>query len=186
VPVATEIAWRPVPIGDWHLRLRRQTIKPTDHQGVQVQRGEVWWARFDEQRPVVILSDSSDCGGDDESGMRAVQIVAAAGVDVGALGREVTIGTLTGLPSDAVVRVAFPRPGFVPCTWLTTLRADDLVEYIGTLAPARLAEIDEALSLGEHIVSAEDAGHDEATSILAAIRQSLRQGTMTTRQIKRV
>ena len=49
-----------------------------------------------------------------------------------------------------------------------------------------LAEIDEALALADRIVSAEDAGHDEAESTLAAIRQSLRQGTMATRQIKRV
>ena len=54
-----------------------------------------------------------------------------------------------------------------------------------TLPPAKLAEIEEALALTDRIVSAEDAGHDEALSALAAIRQSLRQGTMTTRQIKR-
>jgi mRNA interferase MazF len=151
-----------------------------------VQRGEVWWARFDEQHPVVLLSDPLDCGTHDESSMRAVQIVAAAGVNVGALGLEVTVGTLADLPFDAVVRVAFPRPGFVPCTWVTELGADDLVECIGTLPPAKLAEVDEALALADCIVSAEDAEHVDAALTLAAIRQSLRQGTMVSRQIKRV
>lgn len=151
-----------------------------------MQRGEVWWAQFDEQRPVVILSDSPDCGTHDDSGVRAVQIVAAAGVNVGGLGLEVTVGTFADLPFDAVVRVAFPRPGFVPCTWVTTLGADDLIECIGTLPPVKLTEIDEALALADRNVSAEEAGHDEAKSTLAAIRQSLRQGTMATRQIKRL
>lgn len=151
-----------------------------------MQRGEVWWARFDEQRPVVILSDSPNGGTQDQSGVRAVQIVAAAGVNVGGLGLEVSVGTLADLPFDAVVRVAFPRPGFVPCTWVTTVGFDDLVECIGTLPPAKLTEIDEALALADRIVSAEDAGHDEAMSTLATIQQSLRQGTMATREIKRI
>jgi mRNA interferase MazF len=150
-----------------------------------VRRGEVWWGRFDQQHPVVLLSDIPAGGSQDQSGARAVQIVAAAGVDLGGLGLEVTVGPLADLPFDAVVRVAFPRPGFIPCTWVTALGADDLVEFIGTLPPAKLAEIEEALALADRIVSAEDAGHDEALSALAAIRQSLRQGTMTTRQIKR-
>jgi mRNA interferase MazF len=151
-----------------------------------VQRGEVWWARFDEQRPVVILSDYPDCGIHDESGVRAVQIVAAAGMNLGGLGREVTVGTLADLPSDAVVRVAFSRPGFVPCTWVTTLGAKDLVECIGTLPSGKLSEIEEALALADGVLSAEDADHDEATAALAGIRQSLRQGTVATHQIQRV
>jgi mRNA interferase MazF len=155
-----------------------------------VRRGEVWWARFDEQHPVVVLSDAPDSDGPDDgtpeaSGVRAVQIVAASGVDVGGLGLEVPLG-LPQLPPDAVVRVAFPRPGFIPCTWVSTLGADDLVDVIGTLPPAKLAEIDEALARADHLVSAEDAGHDDAQATLAAIRQSLRQGTMATRQINRI
>ena len=75
-------------------------------------------------------------------------------------------------------RVSSPAPGS-PRSEPTTCRIHR------TLPPAKLAEIEEALALTDRIVSAEDAGHDEALSALAAIRQSLRQGTMTTRQIKR-
>ena len=128
-----------------------------------MQRGEVWWARFEEQHPVVLLSSSLDCGTHDEIGVRAVQIVAAAGIDVSS--------------EEILDRVG---------TWVTTLGADDLVECIGALSPAKLAEIDEALALADRTVSAADAEHDEAVSTLVTIRQSLRQGTMVTRQIKRV
>jgi mRNA interferase MazF len=156
-----------------------------------VQRGQVWWARFDEQHPVVLLSDPPDSDAPDDdtldaSGVRAVQIVAATGMNVGGLGLEVTVGTLPDLPSDAVVRVAFSRPGFVPCTWVTTLGANDLVECIGTLSSGKLSEIDEALALADGVLSAEDADHDEATAALAAIRHALRQGTVATHQIQRV
>ena len=51
-----------------------------------MQRGEVWWAQFDEQHPVVLLSASPNCRTHDENGVRAVQIVAASGVKVGGLG----------------------------------------------------------------------------------------------------
>jgi len=48
-----------------------------------------------------------------------------------------------------VLRVAFPRPGFTPCTWLTTLSRDDLIERAGALSPAKLIEIDDALRASE-------------------------------------
>jgi mRNA interferase MazF len=95
-----------------------------------VRRGEVWWAEFDEQHPVVLLSEgSSGCGRHHESGVRAVQIVAASGLDISGLGLKVTVGTRDNLPFEGVVRVAFPRPGFVPCTWATTVGAD---QHCGT------------------------------------------------------
>ena len=80
-----------------------------------MRRGEVWWAQFDQQHPVVLLSEDPAHGpapdqGHQESSMRAVQLVAASGVDVGGLGREVPVATIDGLPPDAVVRVAFPVP----------------------------------------------------------------------------
>jgi mRNA interferase MazF len=38
------------------------------------------------------------------------------------------------------------RPsGFTPCTWLTTVSRDDLVERAGVLSSARLGAIEEAL-----------------------------------------
>lgn len=108
-----------------------------------MQRGEIWWVEFDERRPVVLLS------GDDPSGMiQVMQVVAPAGVDITGLGVEVAIGATEGLPWDGVLRVAIPRPGFTPCTWLTTLSRDDLIERAGALSAAKLSEIDDALRLG--------------------------------------
>ena len=71
-------------------------------------RGEVWWAKFDEPRPVVLLSD------DEPSGFRAMQVVAPADTDISGLGAEVAVGIQEGLPFEGVLRVAFPRPGFTP------------------------------------------------------------------------
>jgi mRNA interferase MazF len=108
-----------------------------------MRRGEVWWAEFDERRPVVLLSE------DEPSGSRAMQVVARAGTDISDWGIEVAVGVQEGLPFDGVLRFAFPRPGFTPCTWLTTLSRDDLVERAGTVSAAKLSEIDDALRASE-------------------------------------
>ena len=104
-----------------------------------MQRGEVWWVEFDERRPVVLLSE------DEPSGLAAMQVVAPAGADISGLGVEVAVGALDGLPLEGVLRFVFPRPGFTPCTWLTTVSRDDLIERAGALSPAKLSEIDDAL-----------------------------------------
>ncbi|MFB7474168.1 type II toxin-antitoxin system PemK/MazF family toxin [Kitasatospora sp. NPDC056184] len=104
-----------------------------------MQRGEVWWVDFDERRPVVLLSD------EESSAFRAMQVVAPAGVDISGLGVEVVVGPLEGVPFEGVLRFAFPRPGFTPCTWLTTVARDDLIERAGVLSPAKLSEVGEAL-----------------------------------------
>lgn len=104
-----------------------------------MQRGEVWWVEFDERRPVVLLS------GDDPSAIQVMQVVPPAGVDITDLGVEVAVGAAEGLPFDGVLRLAYPRPGFTPCTWLTTLSRDDLIERAGTLSSAKLGELDDAL-----------------------------------------
>jgi mRNA interferase MazF len=105
-----------------------------------MRRGEVWWVEFDERRPVVLLSEEGP------SGFRAMQVVAPAGADISGLGVEVAVGVLEGLPFEGVLRLAFPRPGFTPCTWLTTLSRDDLIERAGALSPAKLSEIDGLLA----------------------------------------
>ena len=102
-------------------------------------RGEVWWAEFDERRPVVLLSE------DEPSGFLAMQVVAPADAGISGLGIEVAVGIQEGLPFEGVLRLVFPRPGFTPCTWLTTLGRDDLIERAGALSPAKLSEIDDAL-----------------------------------------
>jgi mRNA interferase MazF len=104
-----------------------------------MRRGEVWWVEFDQRRPVVLLSE--DAG----SGYEAVQVVAAADVSIEDFGIEVTVGAADGLPFEGVARFAFPRPGWTPCTWLTTLSEDDLIERAGVLPEAKVAEIEEAI-----------------------------------------
>jgi mRNA interferase MazF len=151
-----------------------------------VQRGEVWWVQFDEQRPVVLLSDDRNASGSQpEGGWRAVQIVAASGADIGGLGVEVAVGASDDLPFEGVVRVAFPRPGLVPCTWVTAVGPDDLVERVGVLSSVKLSEIDEALDQSDLIGGGGDRVNDVAEAKLADIRQALRRGALTTRQIGR-
>ena len=104
-----------------------------------MQRGEVWWVDFDERRPVVLLSDG------ESSGFQVMQVVAPAGVDISGLGVEVAIGAREGLPFEGVLRFAFPRPGFTPCTWLTTVARDDLIERAGVLSSEKLSEVVAAL-----------------------------------------
>jgi mRNA interferase MazF len=108
-----------------------------------MQPGEVWWVEFDERRPVVLLS------GDDGSGYRVVQVVEAADVSIAGWGVEVPVGVAEGLPFEGVLRFAFPRPGYTPCTWLTTLSSDDLIEQAGALPAAKVAEIEDAIRLCE-------------------------------------
>lgn len=71
-----------------------------------MQRGEVWWVKFDERRLVVLLA------ADDASRIRAMQVVTPAGVDISGLGVEVQVGAMEGLPFEGVLRFAFPSPGF--------------------------------------------------------------------------
>jgi mRNA interferase MazF len=132
-----------------------------------MRRGEVWWAEFDERRPVVLLSEEGP------SGFRAMQVVAPAATDISGLGIEVAVGLGEGLPFDGVLRFAFPWPGFTPCTWLTTVSRDDLIERAGTVSTAKLSEIDDALRASEQRTELTPA----ATARLSQIRDSLRRRT---------
>ncbi|WP_329417414.1 type II toxin-antitoxin system PemK/MazF family toxin [Streptomyces sp. NBC_01268] len=131
-----------------------------------MRRGEVWWVEFDERRPAVLLS------GDSASGVRVMQVVAPAGVDISGLGVEVAVGAMEGLPFEGVLRLAFPRPGFIPCTWLTTVSRDELIERAGVLPSAKLREIEEALRLAEQARERTP----EATAKLSEIRDALLLG----------
>ncbi|MFE7031768.1 type II toxin-antitoxin system PemK/MazF family toxin [Streptomyces sp. NPDC057621] len=129
-----------------------------------MRRGEVWWVQFDERRLVVLLS------GENTSGIQVMQVVDPAGVDISGLGIEVKVGAGEGLPFEGVLRLAFPRPGFTPCTWLTTVSRDDLIERAAILSSVKLSEIDDALRLA-------DQGQErtpETTAKLSAIRDALR------------
>ncbi|WP_329559758.1 type II toxin-antitoxin system PemK/MazF family toxin [Streptomyces uncialis] len=129
-----------------------------------MQRGEVWWVEFDQRRPFVLLSV------DDASGIRAMQVVAPAGVDISGLGVEVRVGAMEGLPFEGVLRFAFARPGLTPCTWLTTVARDDLIERAGVLSSAKLSEIEDALRLGGQAQEWTPA----ATARLSELRDALR------------
>ena len=109
-----------------------------------MQRGEVWWAEFDERRPVVLLS------GEDPSGFRAITVVTPADTDISGLGIEATVGAgrRTALRRRAAVRV--PRGRDLPrVPGLTTVSREDLTEQAGTVAAAKLREIDDALRASE-------------------------------------
>ncbi|MEU7607333.1 type II toxin-antitoxin system PemK/MazF family toxin [Streptomyces sp. NPDC041003] len=133
-----------------------------------MQRGEVWWVQFDERRLVVLLS------GDDASGFQVIQVVAPAGLDISGLGIEVTVGAGEGLPLEGVLRLAFPRPGFTPCTWLTTVSRDDLIERAAVLSSRKLSEIDDALRLAEQAQERTPA----TTAKLSEIRDALRRSEL--------
>ena len=130
-----------------------------------MRRGEVWWAEFDERRPVVLLS------GEDPSGFRAMQVVAPADTDISGLGIEVEVGVGEGLPFDGVLRFALPWPGLTPCTWLTTVGREDLIERAGTVSAPKLSEIDDALRASETVTEWTPA----AAARLSEIKDSLRR-----------
>ncbi|HTZ27003.1 MAG TPA: type II toxin-antitoxin system PemK/MazF family toxin [Streptosporangiaceae bacterium] len=132
-----------------------------------MRRGEVWWAEFDERRPVVLLSE------EDPSGFQAMQVVAPADTDISGLGIEVAVGVREGLSFDGVLRFAFPRPGLTPCTWLTTLSREDLIERAGAGSAAKLSEIDDALRASEQRAEWTPA----AAARLSEIKDSLRRRT---------
>jgi mRNA interferase MazF len=132
-----------------------------------MQRGEVWWVEFDERRPVVLLSE------DESSGFVAMQVVAPADADISDLGVEVAVGVREGLPFEGVLRFGYPWPGFTPCTWLTTLRRDDLVERAGALSSAKLSQIDDTL----RAVGRRTEWTPAAAARLSEIKDSLRRRT---------
>jgi mRNA interferase MazF len=137
-----------------------------------MRRGEVWWVEFDERRPVVLLS------GEDLSGFRAMQVVAPADTDISGLGAEVAVGAKEGLPFDGVLRFVFPRPGFTPCTWLTTLDREDLIERAGAVSATKLSEIDDALRASEQTAQWTLA----AVARFSEIKDSLRRRTQADRE----
>jgi mRNA interferase MazF len=87
---------------------------------------------------MVILSS----GG--EGDLLAIYVVPPADQDITGVALELAIG---GEPSG-VVRVGLPGPGRIPCSWLVSLKKDDLIEQAGTLPEEKLAQLGEMLHLG--------------------------------------
>jgi mRNA interferase MazF len=136
-----------------------------------MRRGEVWWAGFDERRLVVLLSE------EEPSGFRAMLVVAPAEIDISGLGIEVAVGVPEGLPFDGVLRFGFPWPGFTPCTWLTILSRDDLIERAGAVSTAKLSEIDDALRASGQRTEWTQAAAARLSEIKDSLRQRAQSGT---------
>jgi mRNA interferase MazF len=79
--------------------------------------------------------------------IQAMHVVASASTNIQGYAVEVPVGILEGLPHEGVLRVAFPRPGYINCHWLITLTRADLVEYAGALSPEKLSQLKDALRL---------------------------------------
>lgn len=94
-----------------------------------MKRGEVWWARVDKRRPVVLLSR------DEAYDVRAMVVVAPATTTVRGYAVEVKVGRREGLPRECVVN----------CDWLVTLPKSDLDERAGVLSAPKLRQLDDAL-----------------------------------------
>ena len=94
-----------------------------------MRRGEIWWARVDKDRPVVLLSR------DEAYEMRAMVIVAPATTTVRGFSLEVKVGRHEGLPRDSVIN----------CDWLVTVPKADLIKRAGALSAAKLRQLDAAL-----------------------------------------
>jgi mRNA interferase MazF len=94
-----------------------------------MKRGEIWWARLDKRRPVVLLSR------DEAYDVRALVIVAPVSTTVRGLAVEVRVGKTEGLP----------RSGVINCDWLVTVPKTDLLERTGVLGREKVARLDDAL-----------------------------------------
>lgn len=95
-----------------------------------MRRGEVWWARVDKRRPVVLVSR------DEAYDVRALVIVAPVSTTLRGFALEVKVGRAEGLPRSAVVNG----------DWLVTVPKSDLLERAGVLSAEKLARLDAALS----------------------------------------
>ncbi len=94
-----------------------------------MRRGEVWWARLDKRRPVVLVSRH------EAYAVRALVIVAPVTTTIRGFAVEVKIGRAEGLP----------RMGVVNCDWLVTVPKEDLIERGGSLSASKLQQLDDAL-----------------------------------------
>lgn len=96
--------------------------KPTEH-------GEIWWARTDTRRRVVVASRS----------------------DVQGLRGQTTVATFTtrvrGIPSEVALdhRDGFEEACAINCDTLLTIEKSLLERRFGALSTARLVDFDEAL-----------------------------------------
>jgi mRNA interferase MazF len=94
-----------------------------------MKRGEIWWAKLDKRRPVVLLSRQ------EAYEIRALVIAAPVSTTVRGFSVEVKVGRREGLPLQGVVN----------CDWLVTIPKNDLVERAGSLSGSKLRDLNAAL-----------------------------------------
>lgn len=92
-------------------------------------RGEVWWARIDKRRPVLLLSRS------EAYSIRRRVIAAEVTTRLRHNPATVELGPGDGLPARCIVN----------CDNLVTVNQDDLIERVTMLSPSRLADIEAAV-----------------------------------------
>lgn len=94
-----------------------------------MRRGEVWWARLDKRRPVVLLSRN------EAYDVRALVIAAPVSTTVRGFAVEVRVGKTEGLPRASVIN----------CDWLVTVPKGNLLERAGALDAHKIGQLDGAL-----------------------------------------
>ena len=93
------------------------------------QRGQVWWARVDKRRPVLLVSREQAYD------VRRRVIAAEVTTTIRHNAATVELGRRDGMPEACVVN----------CDNLVTVNQDDLVEYLTTLSAIRMQQIDHSL-----------------------------------------
>ena len=94
-----------------------------------MRRGDIWWAKVDKRRPVVLVSR------DEAYDIRAMVLVAPATTTVRGYAVEIKVGRREGLPRECVIN----------CDWIVTLPKADLLERAGALSETKLRQLDDAL-----------------------------------------
>lgn len=92
-------------------------------------RGEVWWAKIDKRRPVVLVSRQ------EAYAIREMVIVAPVSTTVRGFSVEVKVGKKEGLP----------KTGVINCDWLITIPKTMLDKKAGSLSAVKLDRLDDAL-----------------------------------------
>ena len=95
-----------------------------------MRRGEIWWAKLDKRRPVVLVSRQ------EAYQVRALVIAAAISTTIRGYAVELKVGRAEGLPRSCVIN----------CDWLVTIPKVDLLECAGALNATKLALLDRALA----------------------------------------
>lgn len=92
-------------------------------------RGQIWWARVDKRRPVLLVSR------DEAYGVRRRVIAAEVTTTIRRNPATVELTRRDGMREACIVN----------CDSLVTVNQDDLVEYLTTLSTSRMGAVDGAL-----------------------------------------